>query len=119
MSMSIQSLYIGMEVRHPQYGVGVVKALTELTADISFDNARRTIAPASSELIPAEPTAAVSELQVPLSNLKKDRNAAIPPDKKGNDGKAGLSLRLRVRKGDDGKVKISWDPFRKALKKKK
>jgi hypothetical protein len=58
-------------------------------------------------------------LQVPLSNLKKDRNAAIPPDKKGNDGKAGLSLRLRVRKGDDGKVKISWDPFRKALKKKK
>src|SRR5213595_2335471 len=64
MSMLIQSLHIGMEVRHPQYGVGVVKALSELTADISFDDARRTIAPASSELTPAEPTAAVSELQV-------------------------------------------------------
>src|SRR2546423_6848970 len=69
MSMPIQSLHIGMAVRHPQYGTGVVKALTDLTADISFDDARRTIAPGSSELIPAEPTAAVSELQVPLRNL--------------------------------------------------
>src|ERR1700760_2002533 len=72
MSMQIQNLYIGMEVRHPQYGVGVVKALTELTADISFDNTRRTIAPASSDLSPAEPTAAVSELQVPLSNFIRE-----------------------------------------------
>jgi len=51
-----------------------------------------------------------------VSNLKKDRNPEIPPDSKGNDGKAGLSLRLRVRRGDDGKTKISWDPFKKALK---
>jgi len=58
-------------------------------------------------------------VQVPLSNLKKDRNPDIPPYNKGNNGKAGLSLRLRVRKGDDGKLKISWDPFKKALKKKK
>jgi len=57
-------------------------------------------------------------VQVPLSNLK-DRHAASPPESKGNNGKAGLSLRLRVRKGDDGKMKISWDPFKKALKKKK
>lgn len=56
-------------------------------------------------------------LQVPLSNLKKDRNVVVPPESKGNDGKAGLSLRLRVRKGDDGKMKITWDPFKKALKK--
>jgi hypothetical protein len=56
-------------------------------------------------------------LQVPLSNLKKNRNTEIPPESKGNDGKAGLSLRLRARRGDDGKMKISWDPFKKALKK--
>ena len=56
-------------------------------------------------------------LQVPLSNLKKDRNAEIPPTNKGTDSKTGISLRLRAKTGDDGKLKISWDPFRKALKK--
>jgi hypothetical protein len=75
--MPIQSLHIGMRVRHPQYGVGVVKALSEITADISFDEARRTIAPASSELTPAEPTAAVSELQVPLSNFIRETAHAV------------------------------------------
>ena len=75
--MPIQSLHIGMRVRHPQYGVGVVKGLSELTADISFDDAQRTIAPASSELTPAEPTAAVSELQVPLSNLIRETAHAV------------------------------------------
>ncbi|HEY6899942.1 MAG TPA: AsmA-like C-terminal region-containing protein [Puia sp.] len=58
-------------------------------------------------------------LQVPLSNLTRDRNPDILPDSKGNDGNAGLSVRLRARTGDDGKLKISWDPFKKALKKKK
>jgi hypothetical protein len=55
----------------------VVKALTELSADISFDDTRRTIAPASSELIPAEPTAPVSELQVPLSNFIREIAHAV------------------------------------------
>src|SRR5438132_5997119 len=77
MSIPIQSLHIGMAVRHPQYGVGVVKAISELTAAISFDDVRRTIAPASSELTPAEPTAAVSELQVPLSNFIRETAHAV------------------------------------------
>jgi hypothetical protein len=67
--MNIESLRIGMKVRHPQYGVGTVRALTEHTAEIGFDDAPRTIAPESSDLQPAEATASLSELQVPLASL--------------------------------------------------
>jgi hypothetical protein len=70
--MNIESLHIGMKVRHPQYGIGVVRSLTEHTAEITFDDAPRTIAPASSALQPAEPTATVSELQLPLANLIRE-----------------------------------------------
>ena len=56
-------------------------------------------------------------LQVPFSNLSKDRNQDIAPAGKGNDAKAGPGIRLRAKTGDDGKLKISWDPFKKALKK--
>ena len=61
-------------------------------------------------------TGADLSLQVPLSNLKKDRNPEIPPDNKGTDSKTGISLRLRAKTQDDGKLKISWDPFKRALK---
>jgi AsmA-like C-terminal region len=54
-------------------------------------------------------------IQVPLSNLKKrDQDAA--PENKGTDSKTGISVHLRAKTGDDGKLKISWDPFKKALK---
>src|SRR5260370_35909497 len=58
-------------------------------------------------------------LQVPLGNLSRNENQNIPPDSRGNDSKAGLSVRLRARRGEDGKLKITWDPFKKALKKAK
>jgi hypothetical protein len=54
---------------------------------------------------------------VPLSNLKK-RGSDYELVNKGTDSKKGLSVHLRARYGDDGKVKISWDPFKKALKNK-
>jgi hypothetical protein len=69
MALSIESLHIGMRVLHPRYGVGVVRALTEHTAEINFEDAPRTIAPASSDLTSAEATATVTELQVPLETL--------------------------------------------------
>ncbi len=77
MAIGVESLHIGMKVRHPRYGVGVVKALTERTADIMFDDAPRTVAPESSDLTPAETTATLTELQVPLATLIRDTARAI------------------------------------------
>ena len=54
---------------------------------------------------------------VPLSNLKK-RGDDFELVNKGTDSKKGLSVHLRARNGDDGKVKIVWDPFKKAIKNK-
>jgi hypothetical protein len=75
--MNTETLHIGMKVRHPQYGVGVVKSLTEQTAEIVFDDTQRTIAPASSDLQPAEATATLSELEMPLANLIRDTAQAM------------------------------------------
>src|SRR4029434_5005507 len=76
-NINIEPLHIGMRVRHPQYGVGVVKSLTGQTAEIAFDDAQRTIAPASSDLQPAEPTATLSELEMPLAKLIRDTAHAV------------------------------------------
>ena len=75
--MNIETLRIRMKVRHPQYGIGMVKSLTEQTAEIEFEDATRKVAPASSDLNPAEPTARVSELDVPLANLISDTAQAV------------------------------------------
>jgi len=77
MSLNIENLHVGMKVNHPRYGVGVVKALTEHTADVSFDDAPRTLDPASADLASAEPTATLRELQVPLANLIRDTAASV------------------------------------------
>jgi enoyl-[acyl-carrier-protein] reductase (NADH) len=72
MALTIDNLRIGMRVTHPRYGVGVVKALTQHTADISFDDAPRTVDPAGSDLASAEPSATVRELDVPLNSLIRE-----------------------------------------------
>ncbi len=77
MGIPIQNLHIGMQVRHPRYGVGTIKALTEHTADITFDDAPRTIDPATSEVTVAEATASLTEMQLPLSALIRETAQAM------------------------------------------
>jgi hypothetical protein len=72
MALKIDNLHIGMNVRHPRYGIGVVKALTEHTADISFDDAPRMLDPASAELESAESTANLRDLEMPLASLIRE-----------------------------------------------
>ncbi|CAN5227609.1 hypothetical protein BH20VER2_BH20VER2_02070 [soil metagenome] len=77
MALSIESLHIGMRVLHPRYGVGIVRSLTEHTADVAFDDAPRTLDPALADLASAEPTASLSGLEMPLANLIRDTAQAV------------------------------------------
>jgi hypothetical protein len=76
--MKIEALHVGMKVRHQQYGVGLVKTISETTADIQFDDGKRTVAPEPSGLEPAEPQAAVRGLEIPLLQfVQQTVNATI------------------------------------------
>ena len=77
MGLGISALQIGMKVRHPNYGSGVVKSLTEHTADINFDGTQRTIAPESSDLTLEGPAVQINDLQVPLDRLIRETAQAV------------------------------------------
>ena len=56
-------------------------------------------------------------IKLPLRNLLKSQANTDISD----NGRAahGVSLRLRAKTGDDGKLKVSWDPLRLAKRNKK
>ncbi len=62
-----------------------------------------------------EPGKTDVSIQVPLSNLKK-RDADYIPKNKGADEKAGASVYVRGRPGDDGNIKFKLDLFKKFRK---
>jgi hypothetical protein len=64
--MKLESLHIGMTVQHPQYGIGEVKSIGEHTADVLFEEGRRTVEPTASGMTPAAAHIAVSGLDQPL-----------------------------------------------------
>jgi hypothetical protein len=74
--MKIEALHIGMNVRHPQYGLGVVKTISEVTADIQFNDGKRTVAPDAAGLEAAEPQMAASGLNLPLKQFVEETLAA-------------------------------------------
>jgi hypothetical protein len=95
--MKIEALHIAMKVRHPQYGVGVVKTISETTADIQFEDGKRTVAPEPSGLEPAEPQAAFRGLDVPLEQfVRQTVDATID--------KLGLAL----PESEAGKLGARW-----------
>jgi hypothetical protein len=70
--MKIQSIHIGMRVKHPQYGVGVVKGIAEHTVDVVFDEGKRIIDPEASDLQAAEAQVSVSGLERALEPFVED-----------------------------------------------
>jgi hypothetical protein len=68
--MKIVDLRAGLQVLHPQYGLGEVKVLTEKTAEVLFNEGRKTLTgELAAELKPAEPRAKLEGLEKPLQDL--------------------------------------------------
>lgn len=70
--MQIESLHIGLQVLHPQYGQGKVKSIGPHTSEIQFDEGVRTVDPHTADLKPAEAHSTVEGLQVPLSQFVRE-----------------------------------------------
>jgi hypothetical protein len=70
-------MHVGMKVRHPDYGAGTVKSVSEHLADIRFDSGLRSLAPEQSDLHPDEAQADITGLTMPLPTLITETVAAV------------------------------------------
>ena len=95
--MKIEALHIGMRVRHPQYGTGTVKSISEITAEIQFDSGdKRAVAPEQGGLEPAEPQISASGLNLPLKQFV-EQTVAATVDKLGLQKPETIVEKLGVR----------------------
>ena len=94
--MKIEDMRIGMQVRHVQYGVGAVKSMNEHTADVRFDSGVHTVEPQASGLEPAETTAVISPLSIPVGLLIQ-RTVDAAMDKLGFEKPDAVVEKLGVR----------------------
>jgi len=77
MALRPEDMRIGMMVKHPQSGVGVVRSIGENVAEIRFDEGTRRISPQTSELelaekLPAVVTEEGSEEAIPMDQVIRD-----------------------------------------------
>jgi len=94
--MKVESLYIGQKVRHPQYGTGVVTGITEQSVDIQFNDLKRTLAPQTSEIQPAEAQATFTGLDIPLAQFVEQIVTSVV-DKLGLDKPEAVVRELGAR----------------------
>ncbi|MEY4388155.1 MAG: hypothetical protein RLY20_3438 [Verrucomicrobiota bacterium] len=100
--MKIEDMRIGMQVRHIQYGVGTVKTLNEHTAEVRFDSGAHTVDPQAAGVEPAEPTAVISPLSIPVA-LLIERTVGEMVDKLGIE-KPDAQVHLLGARWHGGKV---------------
>jgi len=67
--MKIQDLSVGMKVKHPQYGEGIVQRISNVDVSILFGNTIRTVDPELAEVVAAESVVAVEGQSMPLRQL--------------------------------------------------
>lgn len=74
--MIIEALHVGMKVRHPQYGVGSVRAINEHSAEICFSDGQKTVDPVAAGVEPADASVVVNGLSQPLARFIEDTVAS-------------------------------------------
>lgn len=92
MPLRPEDLRIGMTVKHPQAGMGVVRSIGENVAEIRFDEGTRRISPQTSGLEPAEP--------LPTVEGGADGGEAASLDKIISDTVEALVSQLQLRQDD-------------------
>ncbi len=108
--MKLSELHLGMDVMHPQYGRGTVKAINEYAAEILFTDGRKPVDPEASSVVPAEAPVAAGAAAKPLPDVIRETVAALvaelgleTPDASVNElGKRWVGGTMLLKPADPG-----------------